>query len=233
MSLYVIGDLHLGSAIDKPMDIFGENWSNHQQKIADNWTGKIKDSDWIVLAGDHSWGTKDTDIIPDLTFINNLPGNKILLKGNHDIWWKTTKKNNEFLEKYKLDRLHMLSYGAMRVENLIVCTFRGWLCPGSENYTEPDQKIYNREVLRLRESIRRAQDLRQGNEEIILFMHFPPCINGEKNEITQIIEENQIKRCYFGHIHGINNKDCDIHSPVTKYKLISADFIGFDPVLVE
>ena len=233
MSLYVIGDLHLGIGMDKPMNIFGDNWTDHQQKIADNWKRKIKDNDWIVLAGDHSWGTKEQDILLDLTFITNLPGNKILLKGNHDIWWKTTKKNNEFLCKYNLNRIHMLPYGAMPVENVIVCTFRGWICPGAEDYTEADQKIYNREILRLKESIRKAMDLRQNNEEIILFMHFPPCINGEKNEITQIIEENQIKRCYFGHVHGINNKDCDIHSPFTQYKLISADFINFDPAFVE
>ena len=108
MSIYTIGDLHLSFRENKPMDIFGENWTNHEQKIKEDWLKKVKEEDLVVLPGDFSWATylKDTDL--DFEYINNLPGKKLLLKGNHDYWWTTLNKLRTFIEEEKFSNIDFI-----------------------------------------------------------------------------------------------------------------------------
>ena len=126
MSIYVIADLHLSFSNDKPMDIFGKNWENHAEKIRNNWIKKVKEDDYIILPGDFSWAMYLEDIKLDFEYLNSLPGKKILLKGNHDYWWGTTKKINEFLEENKIQNINVLYNNSFLIENKVIVGTRGW-----------------------------------------------------------------------------------------------------------
>ena len=108
MSIYVIGDLHLSFGVNKPMNIFGENWEKHYEKIKENWLRKVKDEDTVILPGDFSWATYLEESEKDFEFLNNLSGKKILLKGNHDYWWTTVTKMKKFLEEKNIQNIDFL-----------------------------------------------------------------------------------------------------------------------------
>ena len=243
MAVFAIADLHLSFGVDKPMDIFGEKWKNHHVILANNWKKQITENDWVIIPGDISWGLHKSEILPDLRFIDALPGKKIILKGNHDIWWGTAKKNKELLEKNQLKTIRFMYNEAIKIDNIILCGTRGWLCPGDKDFKQDDMTIYNREAGRLSNSIREALCTRDNNEEIICFMHFPPFGSAsgidisssiKPTEFTKIIENNGIRRCFFGHVHSPEKqKSCHKDSSVTEYKLIAADFIDFLPVRIQ
>ena len=91
MALFAIGDLHLSFTVHKPMDVFGQEWRNHVKKIEKYWKRKVRREDTVVLTGDHSWGRNLEECRADLEFIASLPGRKILLRGNHDMFWDAKK----------------------------------------------------------------------------------------------------------------------------------------------
>lgn len=234
MAIFTIADLHLSFGVDKPMDIFGENWKNHHEILANNWKQEITENDWIIIPGDISWGLHENEILPDLMFIESLPGNKIILKGNHDIWWGTAKKNKELLEKNGIKTIRFMYNEAVKIDNIIICGTRGWLCPGDKDFKQEDMAIYTREAGRLLNSINEAKKLKDNDEEILCFMHYPPFGSGASTCFTEIIEENGIKRCFFGHIHSREKqKSCHKDSLITEYKLIAADFIDFHPLRIQ
>ena len=227
MALYVIGDLHLSFTENKSMDIF-PGWKDYVQKIEQNWKAKIRPEDTVVLAGDTSWGMSLEGAKADFAFVNALPGQKLLLKGNHDYWWTTAGKLNRFFEENGFDTLKILHNNSYTVENYCICGSRGWLFDQGE---PADQKVLAREAGRLETSILSAHD---SSLEKIVFLHYPP-VYGEQTsaEMLDVLLRNNIKRCYYGHIHGsgcayaLNGEYLGID-----FRLISADFIRFDPVLV-
>lgn len=243
MAIFAIADLHLSFGVDKPMDIFGEKWKDHHITLTNNWKQRITGDDWVIIPGDISWGLHRTEILPDLDFIDKLPGKKIIIKGNHDIWWGTAKKNRELLEENGFETIRFMYNEAIKIDDVIICGTRGWLCPGDKDFNKEDISVYNKEVARLLNSIHCAYSLKENNEEIICFMHYPPFGNisctqtgalSEHTEFTKIIEENGIKRCFFGHVHSPDKqKSCHIDSLVTEYKLIAADFIDFLPLRIQ
>ena len=101
MAIYAIGDLHLSFNQSKPMNIFGDNWNNHEEKIKKNWLKKVKSEDTVILPGDFSWATYLEDTKLDFNYLNELPGKKILLKGNHDYWWTTVTNLNKLYDNMK------------------------------------------------------------------------------------------------------------------------------------
>ena len=152
MALYAISDLHLAFTTDKPMDIFGEKWIKHDEKIKENWISKIKKEDTVLIAGDISWSMKSSDSKGDLDWINDLPGKKIISKGNHDYWWNTLKKMREFIYDNKFDNIDFLYNNSFEYENIAIVGTRGWAFGDSDE----DMKMNHREAERLKLSINDA-----------------------------------------------------------------------------
>lgn len=240
MDIYTLGDLHLSYAVDKPMDIFGERWNNHQEKIKAAWYETVSDEDIVVVPGDISWAMTTEEVVPDLIYIEELPGRKILMKGNHEYWWGTLNKLNELKSEKKLDSIEFLynNYIYIEEKNLAICGTRGWKCPGGWDtgaFSAQDTKIYKREIQRLEMSLRAG---RKVTDDIVCFMHFPPCNNKwEESGFTELMEQFQVKHCYYGHLHGPSQKDA-INGKIaagliTEYHLVAGDYLNFKPVLVQ
>ena len=228
MSVYAIADLHLSLNANKSMEAF-PGWNGYIEKISDNWLKTVKNEDTVVIAGDISWAMQLKDSYKDFKFLNSLPGKKILMRGNHDYWWATVKKINEFFQENNFSTLSLLFNNAWPVENICVCGTRGWMY----NYEDAkDEKIYLREVGRLRASLDFAN---QYDLEPIVFLHYPPVYGTfESEEIINLLIERNIKKCYYGHIHGGGVKKSVVQGKYKgiDFKLISCDYINFTPMLI-
>lgn len=228
MALYTISDLHLAMNVEKPMDIFGENWANHCEKIKRNWLDKIKENDTILIAGDISWSLKESDSKFDLDWIDSLPGKKIISKGNHDYWWGSISKLNNLYKNTKFLQNNFYVY-----KDYGICGTRGWICPGSDKYTIKDEKIYNREQIRLRLSLDNAK--KNGFEKIIVMLHYPPTNDKfEKSAFLEIFEEYNVEKVIYGHLHGPSLRGNLLEGNLNEieYILTSADYLNFNPKLI-
>lgn len=228
MSLFAIADLHLSLGEDKPMDIFA-GWNDYVDRLKSNWNKLITDEDTIVIAGDISWAMKLEETYTDFKFINELPGKKIFLKGNHDYWWNTKSKMNSFLSDNNFNTISILFNNAYEVDNYAVCGTRGWFL---ESDSQEDIKVLNREVGRLTASIESA--IKTGKEPVV-FLHYPPVFGNVKcNDIFDVLLKYNIKKCYYGHIHGQRNIRSAFEGICDgiDFKLISCDKLSFVPILV-
>ncbi len=247
MAIYTIGDLHLSFHENKPMDIFGENWRGHEEKIKKDWIEKVTEKDLVILPGDFSWSTYLKDTYEDFSYLHSLPGKKLLLKGNHDYWWTTLKSMREFVKENGFDDIDFLYNTAYEFENYIIAGTRGW----SQSQEEDNEKMIQREQLRLELSLKEANELLNKNclseeevvdkKEIIVFMHYPPITNSqieectktdkeicEVNEFVKIMKEYNVKTCYYGHLHGISIKEAvEGEYEGIQFKLVSADGLDF------
>lgn len=226
--LYTIGDLHLSFGTNKPMDIFA-GWTNYVERLTENWNSKVTENDTVVLIGDHSWALKLEDSLKDLDFIDKkLNGKKILIKGNHDLWWSTTNKVSNFLESNGLSSIRFLFNNAFLVEGISICGTRGWI---SENGEPADQKVLNREAGRLETSLKEGVKL---GGELVAFIHYPPVYTTDENApITELLHKYGVKRCYYAHLHGPSIRKALLGEyGGVDYRLCSADGLGFDPIQV-
>lgn len=224
MSIFVIGDTHLSlsPAVDKPMDVFGEAWKDHHEKIKRSWLKQVSDSDTVVIPGDISWGLKLDEALPDLEWLHDLPGKKVILKGNHDLWWSGIGKLNSLF-----DDMFFLQNTCYDAGEAVIAGTRGWVCPGSDDFSEADRKIYDREVLRLGFSLEMAE----GTKEIIGFMHFPPTNDKKQpSDFTGLFEKYGVKNVYYGHLHRKETFKRGITGNLNgvEYRLVSADKLGFE-----
>ena len=238
MSVFVIADLHLATAdSQKSMEVFGKRWKNYIQKMRDNWQRVVSEADTVIIPGDISWGLATSDALDDLLWLESLPGKKIIMKGNHDFWWSTASKLNKFFEENNIKTIKLLNNNALEVENYIVAGSRGWFTDRSMQNVEEDvdyDKIVNREAIRLRMSLNEAVALRGDTDrEIVVFLHFPP-VWGEFvcSPIIDLLKEYNIKRCFFGHIHGVYSCPDAFEFENVKFYMISADFLDFLPRIV-
>ena len=229
MSIYAIGDLHLSFNENKPMDIFGDNWTNHEEKIKNNWIENVKEEDLVILLGDFSWATYIEDTYDDFIYLNSLPGKKILLKGNHDYWWTTVSKMRKFIKENEFNNIDFIYNNSYEFENFIIAGTRGW----SQTEDGEDRKLLKREAARLELSIKSAIESYGKEKEIIVFMHYPPITNSnllknETNEFIQIMQKYNIKKCFYGHLHSTSIKEAieGQHYGIN-FKLVSADGIDF------
>ena len=229
MSIYVIGDLHLSFNEDKPMYIFGDNWRGHEEKIKKDWIEKVTDNDLVILPGDFSWSMKLEDTEKDFEYINNLPGKKLLLKGNHDYWWNTVTKMRKFLEEKSFKNIDFIYNQGYEYENYIIAGTRGW----SILEEDKDEKVLNRELARLEASIKDGLQKAEGHKELIVFMHYPPISNAkimakEDAEFVDVMKKYNVKKCFYGHLHGASIKEAfEGEIEGIEFKLISADALGF------
>ena len=226
MSLFVLADLHLCKGDpSKTMSVFS-GWDDYQERIERNWLETIKNDDTIVLPGDISWGMSLEEAAPDFRFIEKLPGQKIIIKGNHDYWWTTMKKMEGFLEAEGLNSIRILHNNHYRYGDYGICGTRGWVnMPGETQ----DEKILKREVQRLETSIRSALA-----EELIpiVFLHYPPIFATNFNyDILEILYRYKIKDCYYGHIHGRSAHELCVKNTYddVNFHLVSGDYLQFIP----
>lgn len=229
MALYVIGDLHLSFGTDKPMDIFG--WGNHSEKIKEYWKENITQNDTVILPGDFSWSMSLEETYKDFEFLNNLPGTKILSKGNHDYWWNSITKMKNFIKKSNFTNIEFLHNNAFLVEDKIIVGTRGWIntWQSDENY-----KILRRENERLKLSINYGINEFGNDKEIIVFFHYSPIykenIVPPEIDFSVTMQEYNIKRCYYGHLHGESHREAfEGEKNGIKYNLISSDYLKFKP----
>lgn len=223
MAIYTIGDLHLSLGCEKPMDIF-PGWQGYMEKLERHWNTLVRPEDTVVLAGDTSWAMKLEDTVADFTFLQRLPGQKLLLKGNHDYWWTTVKKMERFLQENGFDSLHILHNNSILAEGLAVCGTRSWMFDVGEAH---DEKVMNRELGRLRASLDAAQE----GAERVAFLHYPPVYpNANAQQVIDLLKEYNVKRCFYGHLHG-NAIRFAVQGMVDgiEYRLISADALAFCP----
>lgn len=224
MKIFGISDLHLSFQSDKPMDIF-MGWSNHTERIRANWTRLVEEDDIVVLPGDFSWSLKLEDTKKDFQFLDSLPGKKLLLKGNHDLWWSTAKKIHEFFKKNNITTVEIIFNSMYKVGEYAVCGSRGWLYE-----TKDDKVIAQREAGRLKASLQAAK---KENLTPIVFMHYPPIYADQVTEpIMEVIKQYGVDKVYHGHIHGGG-----VHHIVKEYdgvsfKLLSCDCIDFTPYFI-
>ncbi len=234
MSTFVIADLHLAQTMNKPMDIFGVRWENHTQKIKENWQKTVSDSDTVVIAGDVSWGMRIEEAEADFRFLQELPGHKIVLKGNHDYWWQTMKKLLEFRDRVGAFSVDFLFNNAYETDEFILCGTRGWTL--EHVYSPDDQKIVNRETERLRASIREGKKLQANSpdKELLVFLHYPPAYaNLRLQSICEVLAEEQIRRVFYGHMHNADTSRLVHQIAGASSQLIAADHIGFCPFKIE
>lgn len=210
------------------MDIFA-GWNDYVERLSENWKKLVSCDDTVVIAGDISWAMRIEQTYTDFKFIHDLPGKKIFLKGNHDYWWGTKNKTDNFLREKKLDSISVLFNNAYTCGDYAICGTRGWFL---ENDTPEDIKVLNREVGRLKMSLDRA--IKTGLEPVV-FLHYPPYYRGiECSEIMDVLCSYPVKKCYYGHIHGKKNFKLAFEGEYKgiNFRLISCDKVGFMPVLV-
>lgn len=196
MKIFAIADLHFDGKKEKPMNIFGDNWTNHEEKIIKSWKETVATDDLVLIPGDISWATKLNDALVDLKKIDELPGTKIIGKGNHDYWWSTSNK----LDNLGLYSIKFLKNNSYEWDSVVVCGARGWDTMEEHSEGISNEKIYLREMNRLRISLKSAKN---SNKTLIAMLHYPPFDNdGLPNEFFRILNEFQTKICIYGHLHG-------------------------------
>ena len=224
MALYAIGDTHLSLGSDKPMDVFGGGWEGYVDKLREGFA-PVNADDTVVLCGDLSWGMSLEEARDDFAFLNSeLPGEKWLLKGNHDYWWNTAAKMNAFFQANGFERLHILHNNCAYYAEIALCGTRGWFF--EENGGPQTEKVFKRELIRLEASLKVA-----GEREKLRFLHYPPLYRGYRcQEIIDLLERYEVSACYYGHLHGPSHRLAieGVRGGVD-YHLVSADFVGFRP----
>ncbi len=232
MALYTLADLHLSCSVDKPMDIFGGRWQDYMDKIRERWTALVEPEDVVVLVGDLSWAISIDSAKEDFIYLNQLPGHKILLKGNHDLWWNTMTKMNRFIEANGFANIQFLNNNCYVYEDIGLCGTRGWFF--EEFFQEQhDEKIFRRELIRLESSLKAADAL--GVREKYCFLHYPPLHqNFRCDEILSLMKAYGVTRCIYGHLHGPSCRTATegLHEGI-EFTLVSGDHVDFTPVLLK
>lgn len=224
MALYAIGDTHLSLGTDKSMEVFGGSWEGYVDKLRAGFS-RVEDGDLVVLCGDLSWGMSLEEADRDLAFLDrDLPGEKWLLKGNHDYWWNTASKMNAFFQEKGLHRLHILHNNCAFYQGVALCGTRGWFF--EENCGPQSEKVFRRELIRLEASLKAA-----GNASKLCFLHYPPLYRGYRcEEIIRLLEEYGVKACCYGHLHGPSHRlAIEGEQGGVNYHLVSSDYVGFCP----
>ncbi len=228
MKIYSISDLHL-SLGDKPMDVFGGNWQNYEEDIKKDWKSKVKEDDVVLVCGDLCWAMKLEEATSLYDYIDDLPGKKVFIRGNHDYWWKSISAVREFLPS----GCYALQNDAVKIGDTIFCGCRGWSV-GDKNTSE-DDRLFNREVGRMELALMDAVVKRTNDERIVVLVHFPPFDSlRNSNEMTNLFEKYGVSAVVYGHLHGKNIRaDKILTKNGIKYYLTSCDQVGNKLVEIE
>ena len=229
MRVFALADLHLSSVTPKPMTVFGPNWAGHPEAIWREWREVVREGDVVLLPGDLSWAMRLPEALVDLRLLSDLPGTKVLLRGNHDYWWPTASKLRAALPS---DQLAVVN-DAVRVGKVVVCGSRGWLTPAHDPLAPEDERLLAREAERLSLSVQAAQKLRQEGDHLILMLHYPPASPPYfANPLTKVIEEARPDLIVYGHLHGVAPERAMTHVGGIPAHLVAADALRFRPKLL-
>ena len=236
MALYVLADLHLSLGVDKPMDIFGGAWQGYEAKLRQSLS-VLSDDDVLIIPGDVSWGLNLQEALNDFLFLDSFRGKKYIIKGNHDLWWDTVTKMKRFFAQHDITTIDFLFNNAVIYEHerrgkLALCGTRGWFFE-EERSSEHDEKMLNRELIRLKASLEAGK--KENPDELICFLHYPPIYgNYDCIPIRTLLEEYKVSQCFYGHLHSESCKMAfnGVKNGV-KYRLISGDYVNFLPILID
>ena len=227
MALYVIADLHLSLGADKPMDVFGGAWKGFMDKLRDGLSC-ITSDDTTVLPGDLSWASGMESAQADFSFLDSIPGRKIILKGNHDHWWTTASKFRRFCAENGFQNMEILHNNCHFYGDIALCGTRGWFYEEDRSGAH-DEKVFRRELMRLETSLKAAE-----GREIYCFLHYPPIYRGYTcPEILALLKQYGVRRCFYGHLHSDSHKlaitgwhdGCE-------FVLCSSDYVNFKPLRI-
>jgi predicted phosphohydrolase len=232
MRVFALGDPHLSFARPKPMDVFGDAWTDHPAKIARAWDAEVSDEDLVLVCGDISWAMNLDEVRPDLAFLAERPGQKMLLRGNHDYWWRSISRVRQVLPP----GMEALQNDAFRFPGFVLAGARGWTSPRSVFYEEErDGPVYRRELERLRLSLERAGELRGESDDLLVMLHYPPCSeHHEESEVSALLSGHRTTLAVYGHLHGERDHAWaprgEFHGTVLHF--VDVDFTDFRPVEV-
>ncbi len=230
MAIFAISDPHLALSIDKPMDIFGSRWANYMERLETKWREAVSDHDTVVMPGDISWATYLGDASEDFRFIDSLPGQKIISKGNHDYWWTTANKLDTFIRDKGFSTIRFLHNNSFRVGSNVICGTRGWSIPGDDGFSLEDRKIYNRELNRLELSLKSAT-INEG-DRLIVAIHYPVSNSkGLFSDFLDIMKKYGVNLCIYGHLHSESLTTAfEGFRDGVEFRLVSADHLKFEPL---
>ncbi len=224
MKVFAISDLHLSLNNPKPMDIFGPTWEGYIDKIFSDWRAKVTDEDIVLLAGDFSWAMRIEESVADFRLLENLPGKKVIIRGNHDYWWKSISAVRAILP----ENFYAVQNDAVKFGNVIICGTRGWSVPErGATQSEEDEKIFKREVIRLELTLQAAEKIRAEGDSVVCMIHYPPMnFSRDDSPMTELIEKYKVSAAVFGHLHGMKNPRTCFEKNGVRYYLTSCDAVG-------
>ena len=226
MSIYAISDLHLSYSSPKPMDIFGDAWKDHDRRIADNWDAIVSPEDTVLIAGDHSWALKFEEARPDIEYIAARPGHKIMIRGNHDYWWR--REATTRMQRLVPEGITLLQGKAVVLDGIGITGTRGWRVELEEDVDAGDSRVMRRELSYLEKGLKAIPE---NVDAKIVMLHYPPFnVDLEPNEFADLLQAHKVDILVYGHIHTGYYLEGDVNG--IEYKLVSVDHIGFAPVLV-
>jgi uncharacterized protein len=214
------------------MDIFGDRWKNHPERIAVAWRARVRDGDTVLIAGDISWAMKLDEALPDLEWIAALPGHKVLIRGNHDYW---CPRGVGPVRRRLPPGMTILSADAIAVEGAVICGTRGWITPETPGFNAAqDLTIYNRELDMLDRALAAAQKLAAGARPVVVMIHYPPFLDRHPTEFARRIAAAGASACVYGHLHRPQDWAMATQGLVdgVYYQLTACDYLGFGPVAV-
>jgi predicted phosphohydrolase len=239
MKVFALSDLHLSFNADKPMDLFGDHWTNYEEDVKKNWNAAVGVEDVGIIAGDISWAMKMEDAAKDFDFIHGLNGTKIIIRGNHDYWWKSIGKIRDFVKCPGRPEIFVLQNDSVQIGDCIFAGTRGWHVPERRQYqTDEDKKIYAREVIRFELSLQDAAKKMEGitpKPKLIAILHYPPfnCMRDD-SPFTELCEKYNVDAVVYGHLHGKNGRgDLTVTKNNIKYYLTSTDLLSHNPIKIE
>lgn len=221
----------MDGGMDKPMDVFGPHWERHSERIAASWRETVGENDAVLVPGDISWAMHFKDALPDIMKLSELPGVKVLLRGNHDYWWSSLTQMRSALP----EDIVLIQNDAADIGPAVIAGSRGWILPSDAEFAASDRKIYERELIRLRLSLSAAKRAAGEEKPIICMMHFPPLMrDGEPTGFSELLENYGVSICLYGHLHGAPAWEVGFTGEKNgvRYALVSADCLDFTPALV-
>ena len=225
MKVYAISDLHLSGNNPKPMDIFGSCWADYLSEISADWHAKVQADDIVLIAGDISWAMTLENARPDLRFICELPGHKVITRGTHDYWWHAISAVRGCLT----NNTYAVQNDCLRIGDVLVCGSRGWATPETgASVSAEDKKIYDREVVRFKLSLDAMEKMRRDGDRVVAMIHYPPFNSRrEPSPFTKLFEEHGVNAVVYGHLHGKGGR-IDGYREVggIGYYLTSCDLVG-------
>lgn len=253
MSIWAIADLHLSFGVEnKKMDVFGDKWIDHPGKLKKAWCEVIADDDLVLLPGDISWAMHMEQAMPDLEWIDALPGTKVMIRGNHDYWWPSLSR----LKKDLPPSIHAIHNNSFDWKDISVCGTRLWddptldfmdiidfepnpisKAPGvpegedPEAWREQQDKIFMREIHRLELSLK---SLNPEAKTRIAMTHYPPIgLDLAESTTSKLLKQYGVDICVFGHLHNVKEGlACFGKSDGISYHFVACDYTHYKPLKV-